>query len=101
MDGVCGLSRRRPRFRDVASGKFSELCAKVGAGERVQWSFAADRPLDFNIHYHEGKDVHYPAKADGSKGSSGVLAVTQAQDYCWMWTNRNAAAAKVIVRLDR
>ena len=94
-------TERYDRSHDVAGGKFTELCAKLGAGDRVQWSFAADRPLDFNIHYHVGKGVHYPAKAEGSRGSSGVLAVTEPQDYCWMWSNRGSASVEVKARLDR
>jgi hypothetical protein len=92
---------RHDRSHDVAGGKFTELCAKLGAGDRVQWSFAADRPLDFNIHYHVGKDVRYPAKAEGSTGSSGMLAVTEPQDYCWMWSNRGSASVEVKAKLDR
>ena len=85
----------------IAAGKFAELCAKLDAGARVQWSFAADAPLDFNIHYHVGNRVEYPAKADGSRRESGVLVTPQAQDYCWMWTNRGATPSEVKVTLDR
>ena len=28
----------------------------------MAWSFEAPAPLDFNIHYHEGKKVRFPAE---------------------------------------
>ncbi len=91
---------RYDKGHTVAAGKFVELCAKLGAGARVEWSFAADEPLDFNVHYHVGDRVEYPAKADGSRRESGVLVVPKAQDYCWMWTNRGATPSQVTVELD-
>ncbi|HKU87264.1 MAG TPA: hypothetical protein VJV77_13095 [Casimicrobiaceae bacterium] len=92
---------RYEKTHTIAPGKFAELCTKLSAGSEVQWSFAADAPLDFNIHYHAGNRVEYPAKADGSRRESGVLVVPQAQDYCWMWTNRGATPSGVKVTLDR
>lgn len=84
----------------VASGKFAELCGPLAAGKRVSWSFESDADLAFNIHYHLGKAVHYPARQDRVRQAAGDLAVDQAQDYCWMWTNKSATQAKLAVRLQ-
>ena len=43
-------------------GKFVEACEKLPKGAKVAWSFEAAAPLDFNIHYHEGKKVRFPAE---------------------------------------
>ena len=83
----------------VAPGKFAELCGPLAAGKTVQWTFDADSELNFNIHYHVGKEVRYPSRMDRVRRSAGDLAVDLAQDYCWMWTNKSAVAAKVAVRL--
>jgi hypothetical protein len=48
----------------IAPGKFAEICGPLEAGQSVQWSFKADRALDFNIRFHVGKDVRYPAQKD-------------------------------------
>ena len=85
----------------VAAGKFLEVCGKIPAGMKVNWEFEAGTPLDFNVHYHLGKEVMYPAKLTAVATAKDVLATTSEQDYCWMWTNKSAAAAKLSVRLQR
>jgi hypothetical protein len=74
----------------VAPGKFAEWCGKLQRGD-VKWSYEAAAPLEFNVHYHEGKNVHYPAKMDGAAKAQGTLGVGVDQDYCWMWTNKTNA----------
>ena len=88
------------RQLSIAPGKFAELCGALAKGQSVQWSYEASSPLDFNIHYHQGKDVVYPARANAAR-SEGTLAVDAAQDYCWMWTNKSAAAVALLVRLHK
>jgi hypothetical protein len=85
----------------IAAGKFVEICGKVSAGEAVRWSFNADALLDFNIHYHVGKDVVFPAKRAQVSGGQDVLKASVAQDYCWMWTNKTALPASLAVELGR
>jgi hypothetical protein len=88
------------RQLSIAPGKFAELCGALAKGQSVQWSYEASSTLDFNIHYHQGKEVVYPARASASR-SDGTLAVDAAQDYCWMWTNKSAAAVALLVRLQK
>lgn len=85
----------------IAPGKFAELCGALIKGQSVQWSYEAGGALDFNIHYHQGKDVNYPARASGVARSEGMLAVDSAQEYCWMWTNKSAAPVDLRVRLQK
>lgn len=94
-------SGRFERSLSVPSGKFAEVCGKLAQGTRVRWAFDADRPLEFNIHYHVGKDVVYPAKRDAVVKTSGELAVPLDQDYCWMWTNKSEGEAKLGLTLSR
>ncbi len=68
-----------------------------GSGRR----FDADGPLNFNIHYHEGKDVRYPERRDALVSGSGRLQVALAQDYCWMWTNKSAQPVALELMLTR
>jgi hypothetical protein len=96
-----GASGRFDRSLSVAPGKFAEVCGKLAQGTRVRWAFDADRPLEFNIHYHVGKDVVYPTQHDAVAKTSGELAAPLDQDYCWMWTNKSAGEAKLGVRLAR
>jgi hypothetical protein len=85
----------------VAPGKFVEVCEKLAQGTRIAWAYDAAAPLDFNIHYHEGKQVRFPAKQDASAAGRGLLEAAVGQDYCWMWTNRQPGAARLSMKLER
>jgi len=86
---------------NVAPGKFAELCGKLNKDQTVRWSFEGAAPLDFNIHYHVGQAVEYPAKAKGVAAQQGELKVALDQDYCWMWSNKGASAVGLSVQLQR
>jgi len=92
---------RFEREMQIAPGKFGELCGRLLEGQRVEWQFEAGAPLDFNIHHHVGKDVHYSEKRRALRQAQGRLEVRLEQDYCWMWTNPGAAGALLKVRLAR
>ena len=85
----------------VQPGKFLELCGGLAKGESISWSFDADRALDFNVHFHEGKDVVFPEKQTAVTKASGTLNVALKQDYCWMWSNKSATPATLTARLKR
>lgn len=82
-------------------GKFTELCAKLAKGQTVAWSFSSDTPLEFNIHYHEGKDIVFPEKRHKMTELEGELEVALDQVHCWMWENKGADATTVQVKLQR
>ena len=72
--------------------KMLEYCVKLDKGDTLRFSWKATAPVDFNIHYHEGPEAIYPVKRDGMRGDGGAFTAKTAQDYCWMWTARNAPA---------
>ena len=85
----------------VKPGKFLELCGGLTQGQSIGWSFDADQALDFNVHFHEGKDVVFPAKQTAITKASGTLNVAVKQDYCWMWSNKTSTPATLTTRLTR
>ena len=85
----------------VQAGKAVEVCEKLPKGMTVSWSFDAATPMDFNIHYHEGKEVRFPEKKPSVSNESGTLVVKLEQDYCWMWSNKSSAGTKLTVTLKR
>ena len=87
--------------RQLAAGKFIEICGKLDKAKPVAWQFSAERPLNFNIHFHEGEKVTYPAKVEGATAASGLLKIVSEQDYCWMWTNKSDQALELKVLLSR
>jgi hypothetical protein len=85
----------------VEAGKFIEVCGRLERGQAVQWHFAASAPMDFNIHYHVGKDTVFPTKQPQVMDAQDTLRVGTAEVYCWMWTNKSGERATVTVRLQR
>lgn len=86
---------------EVPPGTFIEVCEKLPPGSKVRWSYKSAAPMDFNIHYHEGKDVKFPAKHNASAAAQGVLDAAIEQDFCWMWANRRKSAATLQLTLKR
>lgn len=66
-----------------------------GAGEAVAYRFEASAPLDFNIHFHRGKDVEYPVKIERTPRHDAAFSAPSAETFCWMWTSRSAGAVRV------
>lgn len=85
----------------IAAGKFVEVCGKLAVADSVRWSFTAAAPVDFNIHYHVGKETVFPVNKAQIAVARDTLNVTVAQDYCWMWTNKGPAPADLKVELAR
>lgn len=80
---------------------FVEVCGELPAPASVAWTFTASQPLDFNVHYHVGKEVVYPVKPSPLQSGGGTLNVTVPQHYCWMWANKGTEAVTLNTELRR
>ena len=96
-----GLSGKFERSLNVDPAKFVEVCGKLAKGQSIAWSFKGEQPLNFNIHFHEGKKVVFPAKQGKVSSLNGTLSVPVDQDYCWMWENEGAFPAPLSLTLRR
>ena len=76
----------------LAPKKVHEECARMETGESRRYQWKSDAPVDFNIHYHRGNDVFFPVKRDATRGDGGTFTAKSGEDYCWMWTAKDAAA---------
>jgi hypothetical protein len=85
----------------IAPKKVLEICGKINQGIAVDWIFSATAPLDFNVHFHLGKDVTFLADLKSSASASDTLRTPSAQDYCWMWTNQSPRAVTINVSLKK
>lgn len=94
-------AQRFERTLAVGPRAFAELCGRLAAGTRVEWRFESPRPVDFNIHFHVGKDVRYPVQRDRTRVQTGVLEPDSDEDYCWMWSNKSSGLTTVRVVLRR
>lgn len=96
-----GADGRFAKTLSLPAGQLAEACGQLPAGAKVQWAFEAGAALNFNIHFHDGPKVLYPAKQDGVAQAGGTLDAQVAQDYCWMWTNKTAGPATLKLELTR
>lgn len=86
---------------DVPARGFDEHCVQLAAGERVRYRYSATAELDFNIHYHRGKDVLYPVKTTASRSADATFTAPHADTYCLMWERRGDGAARVEGAVER
>lgn len=73
------------RAHSLPSYQIHEECLKLAPGDRVEYGYESTEPVDFNIHFHEGKAVVTPVMREKSRAHAGIYAVPIAQDYCLMW----------------
>lgn len=81
-------SGERAFSHTLKPGGIAEECLRMDAGRSRTFHWTADGPVDFNIHYHQGKDVSYPVKLNGQQEGRGMFTAKAGEDYCWMWTAR-------------
>jgi len=55
------------------------------SGDRVEYAFESTDPVDFNLHYQEGKIVVMPLAKDKTQSEAGVFAALDGHDYCLTW----------------
>ena len=82
------------RGHPIAPYEWHEECMHLDVGDRVEFAFESTEPVDFNVHYHEGKAVVMPMVRDKTRADAGVFAPPAAQDYCLMW---EAGAAGAVI----
>jgi len=95
------VNGRFEKTTSVEPGKFAEICSQLSKGQSSGWAFKAESPMNFNIHYHEGKKAEFPAKVDGAFAAEGKLAVPVDQHYCWMWTNKTDKAGQLTLTVQK
>ena len=79
---------------ELKPDKVHEECLRLEAGKGRRYEWSADAAVDFNIHYHRGDDVLFPVKQDASRGERGTFTAKTGEDYCWMWTAKDAVKVK-------
>ena len=73
------------RGQPLAPYQIHEECLRLEPGDRADFNFDSTEPVDFNLHYHEGKTVVMPLVREKSRADAAVFAAPVAQDYCLMW----------------
>jgi hypothetical protein len=86
--------------RDVslAAGKFEEPCLAMALGDRLEYLFSSDEPLDFNIHYHQEDGIFFPVDKKKLRAHQGEYIASGSRQYCLMWTNRGESLTNLRYR---
>lgn len=94
-----------PRALDgvpIAPFEFHEECARLAAGDRLDWRFTAQRPVHFEIYYKDGLAHIAPVSRDDVTTDSGIYPVPLSQRYCLRWdAGRPGAILDLRVRVLR
>ncbi len=86
---------------EIKAGGILEVCGKLSAGIKIDWQYQSVKPVDFNIHFHEGKKVTLPVKYQDRETAAEQFEVKQSQDYCWMWSNKSKEAVMLDLSLSQ
>ena len=102
--GVAVPALVKPVQLQITSGKAAEECLSLESGERVEWRFESSVPVDFNLHFHRGREVVTPVDHPRTQNHSGAFAASVREEYCLMWKNAGGVPAFVtgeVRRLNR
>ena len=80
---------------DIPPGKIHESCMTLVHSDTLAYEFSADKPLEFNLHYHPGEVVEYPIPVMLTEEEKGTFQPGTDHKYCLMWKN----STREIVRL--
>jgi hypothetical protein len=67
-------------------------CVRLSRDDRLEYSFEASEPVDFDIRYDEGNVVVAPIVRDKSHADAGVFVARIVRDYCLVWEAGPAGA---------
>lgn len=94
-----GTANRFEGEQLLAQGEELQVCGPLEKGQVVHWTFHANAVLAFDIHHMVGKRVHYGEKRLRTKGLQGQYVAPETVTYCWRWTNRGTAPARMAFML--
>jgi len=83
------------------SGSYED-CLELLPGQTMNYSFNASNFVNFNIHYHAEKELHYPVNKKGVMMGKGSLDIqeldyytTEQEFFCIMWDNLSSEPVQV------
>jgi hypothetical protein len=69
----------------IAPYEIHEECARLSAGDRIDYRFAAKAPVKFHIYYTEGITFLSPISREDVQEFGGIFRVTLDKRYCLQW----------------
>jgi hypothetical protein len=83
----------------LAPFEFRELCFEMSAQDELQYDFQSDRPVDFNIHYHDGLTIRFPVQLNRITVHADEFVTEVDQSYCLMWANQSIKKTSLMYRV--
>ena len=80
---------------ELPAGEFHEECLDLSRRQRLHYAFSSAQPVEFNIHYHRGKDIVYPVRLKNIRSLKSVFTPPRDEGYCMMWTNSRRNGVKL------
>jgi hypothetical protein len=84
---LSGCATTGPRYAKTLEPGIFEDCFEMNAGQILEYSFEAEKPVNFNIHYHEDDKMFFPVSEDSVVSKRGTFIAEKKQYYCFMLTN--------------
>ena len=81
----------------VPPGGFHESCEdEWKIGDKVKFSYTSTKPLSFDVHYHDAKEVkHYSIKEVVADEFSASFTVQHDHIHCGMWENKGGSFVRL------
>jgi hypothetical protein len=81
----------------VGAGGFNEYCEdEWKVGDKIKVSFTSTKPVVFNVHFHDDKQVkHYPIKDILADDFSANFTVQNEYIHCGLWQNNTDSFVKL------
>ena len=83
------------------SGMYEE-CFELGKGQKLHYKFDANRPVDFNVHFHAEDGIHNPVQQNDVTSYDGTIdpedkrfQAGDQESYCLMWENPDMRPVRV------
>ena len=73
----------------LAPFEVQEVCFEMAALDEIQYDFEADRPVEFDIHYHEDFTIRFVAELNGITVNADKFVAEVGRSYCLRWANEN------------
>ena len=83
----------------LAPFEFQETCLDLATRNQVRYDFRSDRPIEFNIHYHDGLRIRFPVKLPEITTHAAQFTAEADRSYCLMWFNRGLTRATLKYRV--
>ena len=98
--GVAAENTTRLFAHPIRPRGIAEECFDLQGGQTIGYAFESTAPVDFNIHFHRGKEVEYPVKRDQVQQADDRFEASSTQEFCLMWTNHTQAPVRVNGKLS-